>query len=307
MVQKMKETLDDKITLTQKRIDLPRNGVIEKIALLFDVTLSNSGASDATITYEDVLKAIEEIRVVADANDIKFSLNGLDVAIMNYYDSAAKSVDPAGSITVPAGGSTSVQFLLFLSGGIGEIHALAKENLVLSVNFNTSISTDVGISAAEVTVTLDKKVFDDANEWIQYYEGVFIEPKVWTKEASFDQLNELADVMNLPTGAIAWRGFIVGFDASSARANVINKYAIIQTKPRRTELLKVDWTTGQQLDKVEYALDSPLTGVTVIDYDKELVPGGFDLREAESGLFKLALKTGAAGRVRYISHEMVIL
>ena len=306
MVQKMKETLDEKITLTQKRIDLPRNGVIEKIALLFNLTLSNSdSANAATVSMEEILKAIEEIRVVADANDIKYSLNGLDLAIMNYYDTAAKSVKLSDTVSVPAGGTANVSFLLVLNAG--EIHALAKEQLNLSISFNKSVADNVSISDASVTVTLDNKVFEDANEWVAYYSGIFVEPKVWTKEKSFETLNELADLMPIPVGSISLRGFLIVSDSTGARADIVDKYAIIQTRPRRTELMKVDWQTGQALDKVEYILDDPLTGVTVIDYDKELVPGGFDLRDAESGLYKLALKTSAAGKIRYLSHEAVIL
>jgi len=302
----MKETLDDKITLTQKRIDLPRNGVIDKIALLFNLTLSNSDSSNAaTVSMEDILNAIEEIRVVADANDIKYSLNGLDLAIMNYYDTAAKSVKPTDSVSVPAGGTANLNFLLVLNAG--EIHALAKEQLSLSINFNKSVTDKVNISDASVTVTLDKKVFEDANEWVSYYSGIFVEPKVWAMDKSFATLNELADLLPIPVGSISIRGFLIVSDSTGARADIVDKYAIIQTRPRRTELMKVDWQTGQELDKVEYILDEPLNGVTVIDYDKELVLGGFDLRNAEIGLFKLALKTNAAGNLRYLSHEAVIL
>lgn len=303
MVLKMKETLDEKITLTVNSIDLPRNGVITRIALLFNFTLSNAGASAWNGTYEDVVKAIEEIRVVADANDIKYSLSGLDVAIMNYYDASSKSVKLDDTITVDASGTQQVSFLLFLQNG--DIHALMKEALKLQIRFNTTVATDVTISDAEVKVTLDKLVFEDANEWVEYFMGYIVEPKVWSKEKAFEQLNELSEVLELPTGAVAWRGFLVAFNSSNARADIVDKYAIVQTKPRRTELLKVDWRTGQELDKVQYRLDAIITGVNVIDYNEELVEGGFDLRAVDTGTFKLALKTTAQGKIRYISHELV--
>lgn len=305
VVRKTKETLDNKITLTNNTVALPRNGVIERIALLFNITLSNAGASAVGVTMEQILKAIEEIRVAADANDIKYALSGLDVAIMNYYDSASKSVKLSDTISVPAGGTATAQFLLFLDAG--EIHALAKESLDLLIRFNTSVATDVSISDASVVVTLDKLVFADEEEWFEYYEGEFIEPKVWTKSADFSASTELEEVLNIPTGAIAWRGFITVFDSTGARADIVDKYAIKQTRPLNIELLKVDWKTGQELDKVEYGLDTVLSGVNVIDYDQELVDGGLDLTEAEIGVFKLALKASASGKVRYISHELVVL
>lgn len=305
MVMKAKETLDEKITLSKNTVSLPRNGVIDRISLLFNITLSNAGASAVDVSMEDILKAIEEIRVNADANDVKYGLSGLDVAIMNYYDSASKAIKLSDTVSVPASGTASVSFLLFLDAG--EIHAVAKESLDLLVRFNTSVATDITISDATVTITLDKKVFSDAEEWYSYYDGVFVEPKVWTKRASFNASTELEEILNLPTGAVAWRGFITAFDATGARADIIDKYAIMQTKPQRIELMKVDWKTGQELDKVEYNLDAVLTGVNVVDYDKELVDGGLNLTEAEIGTFKLALKASADGTVRYISHELVVL
>jgi len=305
MVRKTKETLDDKITLDVKSIDLPRNGVIKKIALLFDITLHNSGTSAWNGTYEDILKAIEEIRVVADANDTKYALNGLDVAIMNYYDSASRTLNPEDSISVGASADKEVSFLLFLNAGY--IHALAREQLKLFIKFNKNVATNVSISSAEVTVTLDKLLFADAEEWYSYFNGEFIEPKVWTDIVSFDQLSELKTVMNIPVGTISWRGFLIVQDSDGARADIVEKYAIKQTRPEDITLMKMDWKTGQHLDKIEYLLDAPLTGVNVIDYDQELIEGGFDLRDAEIGVFKLALKTTAQGKLRYLSHELVVL
>lgn len=305
MVTKTKETLDKVITLSNNSIDLPRNGVIQNIALLFNVTLSNSGSSAWNGTLEDVLKAIDEIRVVADANDIKYALSGLDLAIMNYYDSGSKGIDLSQSISVDASETKEVTFMLFMKSGY--IHAVAKESLALSVKFASSVATNVNISNAEVKITLDKLLFADAEEWYSYFNGEFIEPKVWTKKADFSASTEITEILDIPVGAIAWRGFITIYDSDGARADIIDKYAVMQTKPRRIEVLKVDWKTGQELDKVEYHLDNVLSGVSIIDYDQEVVDGGLNLITADLGAFKLALKPTSAGSVRYISHELVVL
>jgi len=305
VVTKTKETLDKVITLSNNSIDLPRNGVIQNIALLFNVTLSNSGSSAWNGTLEDVLKAIDEIRVVADANDIKYALSGLDLAIMNYYDSGSKGIDLSQSISVDASETKEVTFMLFMKSGY--IHAVAKESLALSVKFASSVATNVNISNAEVKITLDKLLFADAEEWYSYFNGEFIEPKVWTKKADFSASTEITEILDIPVGAIAWRGFITIYDSDGARADIIDKYAVMQTKPRRIEVLKVDWKTGQELDKVEYHLDNVLSGVSIIDYDQEVVDGGLNLITADLGAFKLALKPTSAGSVRYISHELVVL
>ncbi|WP_148882758.1 hypothetical protein [Thermococcus aciditolerans] len=306
---KVKETLDDVLTLQVKSIDLPRNGVIDSMALLAKITLSNGGAADATLTMEDVLKAINEIRVVSNGNVVHYALRGTDIAYLNVYDTHGKALDLASTVTVPTGGSQSVSFLIMLDAG--QIHALIKDQLQIRVDWQTDLGNSVTVSDASIKVTLDKEVYESAEEYVMTYAGgeygeVFIEePKVYAIEKAFNALGELTEVFELPVGSVLKRALLVFYDDTGARADIVNKYALVRTRPARIQLYRIDYETSRELDKIQYKLPSVPAGMTMFDYDQEVVFGGLDLREEASGTFKIALKTSNSGKVRYISHEVV--
>ena len=307
---KVKETLDDVLTLQVKSIDIPRNGVIDSIALLANLTLSNSDTSNAaTVSMEDVLKAINEIRVVSNGNVVHYALRGSDIAYLNIYDTHGKALSLDDTVSVPAGGKANVQFLIMLDEG--KIHALIKDQLQLKVEWNTNVATNVTLSDASIKVTLDKEVYESGEEYIIAYAGpeygeIFIEePKVYAIEKSFNALGELTEIFELPVGSVLKRALLVFYDENGARADIVDKYALIRTRPARIQLYKIDYATSRELDKIQYKLPSVPTGMTMFDYDMEVILGGLDLREEASGTFKIALKTTSAGKLRYISHEIV--
>nr|AGX15341.1 Major capsid protein, double jelly roll fold protein [Thermococcus nautili] len=308
-VYKVKETLDDVLTLQVKSIDLPRNGVIDSIALLAKITLSNSGSSDATVKMEDVLKAINEIRVVSNGNVVHYALRGTDIAYLNIYDTHGKALSLDDTVTVPANETKDVRFLIMLDAG--QIHALIKDQLQIRVDWNTNVAENVSVNDASIKVTLDKEVYESAEEYVMTYSAgeygeVFIEePKVYAIEKSFNALGELTEVFELPVGSVLKRALLVFYDDTGARADIVDKYALVRTRPARIQLYKIDYETSRELDKVQYKLPSVPTGMTMFDYDKEVVFGGLDLREEASGTFKIALKTTNSGKLRYISHEVV--
>jgi len=306
---KVKETLDDVLTLQVKSIDLPRNGVIDSIALLAKITLSNSGSSNATVKLEDVLKAINEIRVVSNGNVVHYALRGTDIAYLNIYDTHGKALSLDDTVTVPASGTQSVSFLIMLNAG--QIHALIKDQLQIRVDWKTDLGNSISVSDASIKVTLDKEVYESAEEYVMAYSAgeygeVFIEePKVYAIEKSFNQLGELTEVFELPVGSVLKRALLVFYDDTGARADIVDKYALVRTRPARIQLYKIDYETSRELDKIQYKLPAVPAGMTMFDYDQEVVFGGLDLREEASGTFKIALKTTASGKLRYISHEIV--
>ncbi|WP_297074164.1 hypothetical protein [Thermococcus sp.] len=306
---KVKETLDDVLTMQVKSVDIPRNGVIDSIALLANLTLSNSDtANAATVSMEDVLKAINEIRVVSNGNVVHYALRGSDIAYLNVYDTHGKALNLDDTVSVPAGGTTNVQFLIMLDAG--KIHALIKDQLQLKVEWNTNVADKVTLSDASIKITLDKEVYESGEEYVMAYAGpeygeIFIEePKVYAIEKSFNALGELTEIFELPVGSVLKRALLVFYDENGNRADIVDKYALVRTRPARIELYKIDYATSRELDKIQYKLSSVPTGMTMFDYDQEVIPGGLDLREEASGTFKIALKTSAAGKIRYISHEM---
>jgi len=300
-----KRTLTEKITYTNKTIDLPRDAVIDAILLRCYIVLTNNDTTNPfNGTYEDVLKAIKEVRVVSDGNNIHYALTGLDVAIMNYYDKASKSVNPDGAISVGAGASASFEVLLTLDAG--DIVAVEKDSLKLTVEFETSIATNVSLDTNNsfVEVTLEEDVYATDEEI-----PITGEPKVYSLEKSFGTLGELAEVLELPVDTLLHRAFLVFKDGTGARSdNVDEKYGIIQTSPERIELYNIGYNTARLYDKQEYNLDAALTGVSVLDYGEEVTKDGLGIRawRLNKGDLQLALKTSANGSVRYISHEFVV-
>lgn len=299
-----KRTLSEKITYTNKTIDLPRDAVIDAILLRCNIVLSNAGASAWNGTYEDVLKAIREVRVVSDGNNIHYALTGLDIAIMNYYDSASKSVNPDEAVSIGAGASATFEVLLTLDAG--DIIALEKDSLKLTVVFETSIATDVTLDTnnSYVEITLEEDVYAPDEEI-----ELSGEPKVYAIEKSFATLGEFAEVLELPVETLLHRAFLVFRDNTGARSdNIDEKYGIIQTSPERIELYNIGYNTARLYDKEEYNLDAPLTGVSVLDYGEEVTKDGLGIRawRVNKGDLQLALKTSANGTVRYISHEFVV-
>jgi len=308
-VYKVKETLDDVLTMQVKSVDIPRNGVIDSIALLANLTLSNSGSSAASVSMEDVLKAINEIRIVSNGNVVHYALKGSDIAYLNVYDTHGKALSLDDTVSVPASGTASVQFLIMLDEG--KIHALIKDQLQLKVEWNTSVADGVTLSDASIKVTLDKEVYESGEEYVITYAGAeygeifIVEPKVYAIEKSFNALGELTEIFELPIGSVLKRALLVFYDDTGARANIVDKYALVRTRPARIQLYKIDYNTSRELDKIQYKLPSVPDGMTMFDYDQEVVVGGLDLREESSGTFKIALKTTSAGKLRYISHEVV--
>jgi hypothetical protein len=299
-----KRTLTERITYTNKTIDLPRDAVIDAILLRCYIVLSNSGASAWNGTYEDVLKAIKEVRVVSNGTNIHYALTGNDVAIVNYYDKASKSVNPDDAVSVGAGASASFEILLTLDAG--DIIALEKDSLKLTIEFETSIATNVSLDTSNsyVEVTLEEDVYAPDEEI-----PIAGEPKVYALEKSFATLGELSEVLELPVDTLLHRAFLVFKDGTGARSDSVDeKYGIIQTSPERIELYNIGYNTARLYDKQEYNLDAALTGVSVLDYGEEVTKDGLGIRawRLNKGDLQLALKTSANGTVRYISHEFVV-
>ncbi|WP_202320202.1 hypothetical protein [Archaeoglobus neptunius] len=128
-----KRTLSQKITLTNRKIDLPRDAVIDAILLYCKLTLKNDGANAFSGKMRDVLDALKEVRVVSDGNNIHYSLSGSDIAVINYYDNQGKAVNVDADVSIDAGATKEFDFLLILDAG--DILALTKDSLELSVDF----------------------------------------------------------------------------------------------------------------------------------------------------------------------------
>jgi len=301
-----KRTLSQKITYANKTIDLPRDAVIDAIHLRCSITLVNGDTTNAfSGTYEDVLKAIKEVRVVSDGNNVHYALSGLDIAIMNYYDTAGKGgVNPDTAISIGAGASVTFEFLLTLDAG--DIIAVEKGSLKLTVEFEKNVATNVTLDtdASFIEITLDEDVYAPDEEI-----PIAGEPKVYAIEKDFATLNEFNEVLELPVNTLLHRAILVFKNTAGVRSDsVCEKYGIVQTSPERVELYNIGYKTAILLDKQEYNVDTPITGVSILDFGEEVTRDGLGIRawRLNKGDLQLALRTSANGKVRYISHELVV-
>jgi len=308
-VYSKKRTLADVITLTNKKIELPRDAVIDAIFLKVTATVNNAGASAWNGTYADVLEAIKEIRVVSDGNNVHYAINGLDAGILTYLASEGCSVDPDGSISVDAGASDDFTFVLVLNAG--DILAVTKDSLELSMDFETSIATDVTLSAVSVTVTIEENVMTP-EEFVNIYGKnleLSAEPKVVGITKSFDASDELREFFDLPTGTLLNKGVIIVKDAGDVRGGVTpSKLGIVVTTPDRREIYTVDYETLREINKMAYKVSSVPAGVVAIDYANEITADGYGIRawKFNKGDYQLAVKSSSAGKIRYVSIEYVV-
>jgi hypothetical protein len=308
-VYSKKRTLQDYFTLTSRKIDLPRDAVLDGVYLRGVVTLNNGAASEFTGLKSDILKAIKEIRIVSDGNNVHYSLNGLDAAIMNYYDTKGVAENPDEVITVGASSSKEFNFTLLLDEG--DIIAVTKDSLEMSVSCETEITSDVTISAFTGKVTVNENIFTPG-EFVETYGQnmeMVAEPKVTIFEKSFDASEELRESLDLPTGTLLRRAFFVAKDDSGTRAGVSpGKLGIVATTPDRRELYSVDWETFRDHNRFNQEVSAPIDGVALIDYGAEITSDIFGLRgwKYNKGDYQAAVKSASSGKVRYISCEYVV-
>ncbi len=304
-----KRLLSKKITPSNNAMSIPRDGVIDAVILDCKLVVSNGGASAWNGTYEDILKALELINLASNGTQSHWNVSGLDVAIINFYDYAGKTVDPDGSVSVGAGASQTFNIQLKL---YGPVFALFKDSLELRVTFNTSIASNVTLDTnnTEIEVTLDETVYEFEDEiFAQYGENLrhAYEPKVRAITASLTANTELEDAIELPVGNVLLnRGFIVASTGGSRSNSVIDKFAVTKVAGSAETMYVMKFSSSQELDKHQYALDSAITGVTVLDYANEM---GAPLRGwlFSKGDIVLQSKNASSGNLRYISEEFVVI
>lgn len=309
-VYSKKRTLSQKITLTNRKIDLPRDAVIDAILLYCKLSLKNDGANAFSGKMRDVLDALKEIRVVSDGNNIHYSLKGSDIAMINYYDNQGKAVDVDADVSIDAGATKEFDFLLVLDAG--DILALTKDSLELSVDFEEAIDDagNVTVENAEIKITIEENVYTVAEFASTYGANLEFaaEPKIYAREKKFSASNELVEVMELPVGTLLRKAFITFRDSNGDVSDtIVDKYGIIITTPDRRELYTVDYNTAKEYQKLMYLAD-PKAGTVVLDYGAEITNDVYGVRawKFNKGDYQLGVRANAEGTLRYISYEFVV-
>lgn len=304
-----KRTLMDKFTLSNKKTDLPRDAVIDRVFVNFVGKVNNvSATTDSTLKKSDLLDKITDMRIVSDGNTVHYSVKALDLAILNYYDSQGKTVNPDEEITATKNTETPFSFMLTFDQG--DILALSKESLEFSINVNTTVNADCTISELTGTISIEENVYTPAEFQATYGASLELaaEPKIVALEKTFNISEELAEFFEIPTGTLNRRAVLTAYSAAGVRGGSLpSKIGIIVTTPDRREIYTLDYASMKEINRRAY-LCTPITGVVMIDYGTEITNDNFGLRgwKFQKGDYQVACKAAAAGKIRYLSCEYVV-
>jgi|GEM_PF-2287441 len=311
-------TLNQVLSLINTRIDLPRDAVIDQLILKIGVTVGNAGMVDWTGTNEDILRAIQEIRIVSDGSTVHYALSGADIALLNAFNSKA-GFAPAlgGPVVVEDQDSATLTYYLRLDEG--DILAASKDSLEAKIVVNPTVAADVTITALTCTVTLVENVLSP-EEFVATYGPNLeyaAEPKVYALSVPVTASTELTNVLDLPTGSLARAGMLQFINPATGLAGGVDPTAVglINTSPDRREVLHVDFPTLQAINTAEYEGGAivppatvPLPGVALLNYAKDVTNDGYGLRgwRFTKGDWQIAARTANAATLRYVCLEHVV-
>jgi len=313
-MHKRKIPLDEHLTLSKIKVDIPTRNIIDEILLTVKATYTNSNTTtDATLTDEQLAGAITEIRVVSDGSNTHYALSLKDILTINYYDTAGKVPSLDASNTVPASDTLEKIFLVRLDGG--DIVAALKQALAISIQTNTTVSTDVSLTDLDITITINEAVIESVEELTDMYGPqleFLVEPKITAIETNVSSNTSFTGLIEVPTGTAIKRNFYIAKNSSGARSDsVIDEYGI--TDKNATVVFKQHQLTGQHDDQQEYNLPATLKGITVLDIADEM-EGDNEFLNPEVGMkgwnfvkgdYFDAFKLTASGTIRVIRHELI--
>jgi hypothetical protein len=290
-------TLDKTLTIAPNytdQIDLPRDHVIDDILLRFNFSYSASSAP----SLWDVLKAIQEVRVVSDGSVVHWALRGDDVYVLNYYDQQ-------GSVPTDISASKAVVTLRLATA---EILANLKSDLKLSVRFGPSIGSITNFSGS-VVVSVEQLVYDPAEFQAHYGPNLenLAEPKVTAEETSLTPGTQYQVMSELPVGNLLKRTVVVVQDASGAFSDAVIERLRLMNKPGSQELFNEAWQILGDKDMTEYLLSKRLVGVVFIDYGVDVTEDNLGIRmwRVAKGDITLESRNAAAGKARLIHEEII--
>jgi hypothetical protein len=299
----------DKFTMSNKKIDLPRDAVIDRVFVNFTGKITNvNPTTPSALIMADLLDKITDMRIVSDGNTVHYSVKALDLAILNYYDSQGKTANPDAAFTAAANGDTTFTFMVICDQG--DILALTKESLEFSININPVVNADCTITDLTGLVSIEENVYSPGEFQATYGAGLEMaaEPKIVAMEKAFNMSEELAEFFEIPTGTLNRRAVLTSYSTAGVRAaSEPSKIGIIVTTPDRREVFTLDYTSMKEINRRSY-LCTPLNGVVLIDYGNEITNDTFGLRgwKFQKGDYQVACKAAAAGKIRYLSCEYVV-
>jgi hypothetical protein len=291
-------TLEKTLTIAPNstdQIDLPRDHVIDDILLRFQFSYSASSVP----SIWDVLRAIQEVRVVSDGSVVHWALRGDDVYILNYYDQQE---------SVPVSIDTS-KVVVTLRLATAEILANLKSDLKLSVRFASAIGS-INSFSGSVMVSVEQLVYDPDEFTAHYGDGLqnMSEPKVTAEETALTPGTQYQVISELPVGNLLKRTVVVTYDSIGDFSDAVIERLRLMNKPGSQELFNEAWTILGDKDMSEYQLSQRLTGVVFIDYGVDVTEDNLGIRmwRVAKGDITLESRNAANGRARLVHEEVIV-
>ena len=281
-------------------VNLPRSSIHDGYELKFSMRLTNTSGASATPLITDVLNAITEISLVSDSVRNHYSLNGLDLARLNYrVDKVNKVLDKTYE-ALANDAYVDTDFVLYLDEG--EILAIAHTNLELKVLFGSTAGTGIDISNAKCEIGLIEEICSEAELKARYGDEYqrLAEPKVYALTATCDANTEFVGFMDLPTGTLL-KGAMLTFTTDPTLVG------LLRTVPDRVELMKQEWTMARAIDEYIYGTTHP-AHIVSMDFGVQWQANGVgkDGWSFSKGDIQLAAKTSSSTTVRYVSIEQIV-
>jgi len=312
-----KRTLDEVLTASHKKIDLPLHNVIDKIVMDYTITVTATAAE--TIKYADLFNVIKEIRVVSDGNTVHYNISGLDAILMNIYDHGETGlIHPDKEISL-AVGTNNVDFPIQLNRG--DLLANTKQSLDLTHDLKTAINANLQITEVRADVTVSEKIFESKAEFFDVYaynmekrgENIDLaaEPNISVVTKPFDASNEMRDIYELPAGANTIRRiFFISSSTGSSAARAGSepkKLGVNLNMSRRVKAYDINWKTLQHLNEADYKLKA-VAGVGVIDFGAEFTGDEFGLRgwNFRKGDQTIGTSADTGGELRMIIEQYTV-
>ena len=324
-------TLDETLTWASNGKDsmaLPRDRFVRELNLRFTGTLTNGHATEArNVSVEEVLKALGQIRVVANGNDTLRSVNAYRKYVQQQYMRGVRPYNDASSpydssnpqtwaVAAASGTKTfivdvPIDFALQPHNPFDLSACLPAQNassLNLAVDFSAPTTADITISSAEVETHMkevfmgareaDKLYGSDLGKLVKMYETE-IGPK--TIDAAYSELGFAVDIT---TGAVIQNLGIfteAGSSPYAASNDRVTKFQMKQESPVIIDLDTATWNQAQETDKLEHQVELIESGFVL--YDAEIRAGGLDTRGLKTGDIKLKANTASTGRVTILQRH----
>jgi hypothetical protein len=292
---------------TKQIITLPRDRYVQQIALRVRL---KSGIGGAAAKTEGLVNLLSNIMIKSNGSDIHADVSGYDIYAVDKYEYGTA---PRNDTMVDATDCFAEVVFNFQTNvkNPNDISAVipskSKSSFDLIITLGvladvwtggapTFTSGDITISMREVDLT-ENDIAKQGAFYSVYY-GV-IEDNTGTKTFG-DYLYSLGT----PVGKVIHFLYVHTFVDTVRTNGYLSKY-LLKNESKKTDILQSGWYESRAADKLEYSLETILTGITVIDMRDYGLLDARGLKYNDITIRgNIPVAAGANGKVRLVSKEV---